>query len=106
MDRQSIMLPGYITSPEWHRTRACRSGSRAVQCPSQELNLILKLRKLVCYPAHPWDVSLAVPLVFGFKYLARESNPVLWFRRPPCFPHTRKVHSCITYDRKLQVVME
>ena len=25
-----------------------------------------------------------------FQYLARESNPVLWFRRPPCVPHTRK----------------
>ena len=34
-------------------------------------------------PAHSRDVLFS-------KYLARESNPVLWFRRPPCVPHTRK----------------
>ena len=29
-------------------------------------------------------------ICFCFKYLARESNPVLRFRRPPCVHHTRK----------------
>ena len=30
------------------------------------------------------------PRTCCYQYLARESNPVLRFRRPPCFRHTRK----------------
>lgn len=39
------------------RALAWPTGVRSIQCPSQELNLILELRTLACYPAHSQDVS-------------------------------------------------
>ena len=36
------------------------------------------------------------PRTISPKYLARESNPVLQFRRLPCFPHTRKANEPVS----------
>ena len=53
------------------------------KCPRQESNLVLDLRRVAC-------VSGTLQGHIVCQYLARESNPVLRFRRPPCVHHTRK----------------
>jgi hypothetical protein len=49
-------------------------------CPRQESNLVPDLRKVVCRPPHSEDSASP----------ARESNPALRLRRPPCIRHTRR----------------
>ncbi len=62
------------------------TGHNIEQRPRQESNLVSgtdaqrwSLRKVACVPAHSEDISIP-------QHLARESNPVLLFRRLPCCP--------------------
>ena len=61
----------------------CRLAPASCQCPRQESNLVLDLRRVACESS-----TLQGHVVC--QYLTRESNPVLRFRRPPCVHHTRK----------------
>ena len=68
---------GHGTPPFVSRIKKSR------KCPRQESNLVLDLRRVACESS-----TLQGHVVC--QYLARESNPVLRFRRPPCVHHTRK----------------
>ncbi len=67
----------------WTWDTSIRDADQNRKCPSQESNLVYELRGLAC-ESGTLQGHVAV------QYLARESNPVLRFRRPPCVHHTRK----------------
>ena len=62
------------------------------QCPSQESNLILDLRRVACE-------SGTIQGHIVSQYLAEELNPVLRFRRPPCCPSHSQGMKSRTGDR-------
>ena len=61
-----------------------------LSCPRQESNLAFDLRRVACAPTHPEDIF---PSTNPRPSPARESNPALRLRRPPCVHHTRKDRS-------------